>query len=680
MKKFFAVFAATTVAVLAVALHAQQVRDQAPAPRAGTAGLSGTVMTDEQTPQPIRRAHVTLTSAEGGPMLISTYTNDAGRFSFDKLAAGRYSLSASKAPYLTMSYGAKRTDVQGTTIMLANGGNMTDIVMRLPRGSVISGRIVDENGDPALGVNVRVMQSRLQAGERSFQQPTSGLSTDVTDDRGMFRLYGLPPGEYAVIAQPRFTAGEVRAMTDNEIRAVMLAVQQQQAARAAAQNAQTSVGGVYGAPTPSPTPTPTPTPTPDPSKITVAYAPVYYPGSTVASGASIVAVGAGEERGGIDFALRIVRTAKIEGQVIVPAGIQPQNVQMMMMPTSQMGGGIAMAGLEQIAAQRVTPDRDGKFTYTSVAPGSYTISARAVKPGNGAQVPPPPPPPPPPPGANVGFAVRAVTVGGSGNLDDVVLPMAMMGDPTATQYWAQADVPVDGAPISGVTLALQPGMTVTGKVEFRSSNARPGADFRSVQLMLLPVATSSGPRLNLGTPAVQIDDKGQFTVTGVTPGRYRITGNVAAGGNQGPSMGPPWRLGSAVVKGRDILDFPLDVGPGDDINGAVVTFIDATQDISGTLQDASGRPATDYTIIAFPADKTMWAATRRIKTARPATDGKFALQNLPAGDYLLAAIADLTPSESTDPAFLEQAAPAAVKITLGPGEKKTQDLRISGGH
>jgi hypothetical protein len=280
-------------------------------------------------------------------------------------------------------------------------------------------------------------------------------------------------------------------------------------------------------------------------------------------------------------------------------------------------------------------------------------------------------------GGNVGFAVRAVTMGSGGNVDDVVMPMMMMGggDPNATQYWAQAEVPVDGAPVSGVTLALQPGMTVTGKVEFRSTMARAGADFKNVQLILTPVTTPGAPRLSLGSPTMQIDDKGQFTISGVTPGRYRFNASVS-GPNQGIGGGPPWRIGSAVVKGRDSLDFPLDVNPGEDISGALVTFIDATQEISGTLQDASGRPATDYTIIAFPADKALWGATRRIRTARPATDGKFSLQGFPPGDYLLAAITDLAPNESGDPAFLERAAPAAIKISVALGEKKTQDMRI----
>ena len=677
MKKFVSTIV-VAAAVLAVAVHAQQVRDQSQAPRPGTAGVSGVVMTDEQTPQPLRRAAVTVVSAEGG-VVRTTYTNDTGRFSIAGLPAGRYTLNASKSPFLRMDYGAKRPGSTGTSITLTNTSQMTDIVMRLPKGSVIAGRIVDENGEPAFGVGIRVMQARMVSGERTLQAPTVGSANDMTDDRGMFRLYGLPPGEYLVIATPRATGGEVRAMTENEIRAVMQELQQKQAAQVAQQQAQSGVVG-YGAPTP----TPTPAPKPAVEKVTVAYAPIYYPGTTVASTASMVTVGTGEERGGLDFALRLVRTARVEGQVMVPEGIAPQSVQLMMAPAPQGGSSAAMglANIEQLMQQRVTVGPDGKFAYTGVAPGSYVISARAVSPGAGGRGGPPPPPPPPgmPAGAGNASFTRVVTVGG----DMSELPMEFLNarapvDPNATQYWAQVEVPVDGTTVSGVTLALAPGMTITGRIEFRSAMTRPGADFKSVILNVQPVAIPGVPRIQLGSPGVKIDEKGEFTITGVVPGRYRITGNVPGGGNQGPAAGPPWRIGSAIVKGRDMLDFPFEVGPGEDITGALVTFTDATQDITGTLQDATGRPATDYTIIAFPADKALWGVSRRVKTARPATDGKFTLANLPPGDYMMAAVTDLTPNEQNDAAFLETVLPAAFKITLAPGEKKVQDLRISGG-
>ena len=116
------------------------------------------------------------------------------------------------------------------------------------------------------------------------------------------------------------------------------------------------------------------------------------------------------------------------------------------------------------------------------------------------------------------------------------------------------------------------------------------------------------------------------------------------------------------------------------ITDAVITITDRQQQLSGTLQDASGRAATDYTMILFPADRAYWLPdSRRIITARPGTDGRFAflaLQGPPAGEYMIAAVTDLRPSEQFDPDFLAALLPQAFKVTLGPGETKTQDVRL----
>jgi len=135
---------------------------------------------------------------------------------------------------------------------------------------------------------------------------------------------------------------------------------------------------------------------------------------------------------------------------------------------------------------------------------------------------------------------------------------------------------------------------------------------------------------------------------------------------------------SAIVKGQDILDFPLDVKPNENFTDAVLVFSDARQEVTGSLQDASGRPAADYTIIIFPDDTRYWTPnSRRMRTARPSTDGKFTIANLPPGEYRIGAVVDVLPNELTDPAFLQQIVGASVKFTLGVGEKRTQDLRIA---
>jgi hypothetical protein len=672
---------ATVLALgIAAGLGAQQVRDTgAPGapPRIGTGVISGAVMTDEQTPQPVRRAAVSVVNTDGS-VARTTFTDAAGRFTLSTLPEGRYTLTATKAPFLRTNYGAKRFDLPATPIILKDGGRMTDVALRLQRGGVLSGRITDENGEPAFGVSIRLLQIRTQFGERAYVPvSTSGTSTDTTDDRGAFRLFGLPPGEYVVSASPRTAAGEIRAMTEQEIRDIMQALQQQQQQQqAAAQGAQaTSMPGQNPAPPAQPAPS-------DLDKVTVAFTPVFYPGTTVAASAAPVTLGPGEERTGVDFALRLVRTSTIEGTISVPQGIAPQSVQLLMVPNTSGSNGSNVT-VDMISMQRAVVGPDGRFKYTGIAPGQYTISAQATKSAGGVG-PPPPPPPPPPPGAVAGQAAtftRVVMGGAGGGEMPLTVDTFMVGpggsDPAGTPYWAQADVAIDGAPVSGVSLSLQPGLTITGRVEFKSANTR-SADFKRVQLNLSPTGNANGLRIATSFPVAQIDETGKFTITGVVPGRYRLNGNAPVAAGSGP--GAPWRVGSAIVKGRDVLDFPLDVAPGDELTDAVVTFTDATQSIGGSLQDASGRPAPDYTIVIFAADKTFWTqGSRRVRTARPGTDGKFTVSNLPPGDYRMAAVVDVAPSDINDPAFLEQIVGASFAIKLGVGENKTQDLKIAGG-
>src|SRR5207344_3609621 len=98
----------------------QTIRDaRGPAAAAGTGSISGTLASDEQTPQDIRRARVDIT-ADGLPSK-NVYTDDHGRFVFTGLPGGRYTLVATKPGYVRAAYGARRADRPGTPITLADG-------------------------------------------------------------------------------------------------------------------------------------------------------------------------------------------------------------------------------------------------------------------------------------------------------------------------------------------------------------------------------------------------------------------------------------------------------------------------------------------------------------------------------------------------------------------------------
>ena len=298
-----AVACATAAAVSAAqgGLASQTARDAVKAPVAGRGSIAGTVVSQQASP--ISRAAVSVTTADGQPVTV-VYTDARGQFVARNLAAGRYVVVATKPAYVRAPYGARRYDRPATPITLANGQQVSDLTITMARGAVITGKVTDD-GQPIPGVIVRVSQYRVVDGERAlvpvFQ--TGGPTSDQTDDRGSYRIFGLPAGEYLISASPRpLAGGDIRQITPADIQSVRQAIQ---AASAAATH-----------PLARP---------PDP--VTVAYASVYYPGTTVPANATPLTLAAGDERGSIDLAMQLVRTAHIDGVVVTPPGVPPPSVQ-----------------------------------------------------------------------------------------------------------------------------------------------------------------------------------------------------------------------------------------------------------------------------------------------------------------------------------------------------------------
>jgi hypothetical protein len=242
-----------------------------------------------------------------------------------------------------------------------------------------------------------------------------------------------------------------------------------------------------------------------------------------------------------------------------------------------------------------------------------------------------------------------------------------------------ADVSVSGVDLDGVTLTMRPGLTFSGRIAFDAVTLAPPDDLTRIRVSLrrpdgqtAVASVVNGVPVLSGVPlplAATVRSDATFVVSNVLPAAYVPSATV--GGASG------WWLRSAVAGGRDLLDFPLDLtAVPADVSGALLTFADRRSELSGSLQGASGQAATDYFVIVFPADRALWQAARRLRSTRPASDGRFSVSDLPAGDYLIAALTDIDPDAWRQAVFLEQAAAAAVRVTIGEGARVTQDLRI----
>jgi len=596
----------TLITALLIAISGQNqqpARDSAGQQRTGTALVSGAVFLGPTGNEPARRTRVTLTSSDPGIAGRTTTTDDRGWFAFRDLPSGRFTLQASSPGYLNASYGAPRAGRPGTAIAVTDGAQMASLILRLIKGAVITGTVRDANGQPASGVTVTTLRYTYSetTGEIGLGTETTSSMT-TTDDRGVYRAWGLSPGNFLVMAAPsiggaRGGVSDFQQLTTNDVARAIAAARERAAGAAPAAN---------------------------PPRVN--YAPVFFPGTPDVSQATTITLKESEERAGIDVPIRLVRTAQVTGTVrmgdgsAVPAGVQaaltsggPQG--------DLLGSRFGRSKIGSVDAQ-------GRVLFTDVSPGRYMVMINTARP----------------------------------------LTRGMVGAAAPTSaLWAMAEVAVDGNDV-GVELVLQPAMKATGRLIF-DGTSQPPQDLSGLQVVLVP--PGSGGNLSAGPFGGQIAADGTCSFVNVTPGLYRL---VVLQRTRGATAG--WALHSATANGRDVWDSWLDVRPGEVLDIAV-RYTDHPTQIAGTLRDASGQPVAEHFIVVFPADRSKWiAGTKRISVARPGTDGQFSIGALPAGDYLLVALADVTPGEANDPAFLEAIAPSGIKISLAEGEKKRQDLQI----
>src|SRR5918993_430722 len=297
--------------------------------KTGTGRIKGRLVAADSG-NPVRRAQVRLSGADVLPKSVAT--DNEGRFEFKDLPAGAFTVNASKSGYVAVNYGQKRPFEPGRPIELVEGQAVENADISLPKGSVISGRIMDEFGDPVADTQVSAMRSTWSNGKRRLQ---STRRTATTNDLGQYRIYGLPPGDYYVSATMRGT----QEMVVTEM-AAMAAVRTMSPMTAAA-------GPTSG------------------------YAPTYFPGTPSGNEAQKLTLAVGQEAQNTDFGLFPVRLVKIRGSVISSEGRPAEGVMVTAAPRNANDSNPLFG-----ATATARTDSNGNFTMTGVAPGDYTLNAR----------------------------------------------------------------------------------------------------------------------------------------------------------------------------------------------------------------------------------------------------------------------------------------------------------------
>ncbi len=720
-------------------------------------------LVDARTFQPLRGAIVTAPRvATGKPEVLPNIgfrTGEDGKFVLRGVAAGIVNFSVFKAGYVSGPFPSVRPAQDGELI--------DNVILTVPPGASVSGRVLDESGHPVAGMAVR-LTNRAPAAAAS--QAVRGMA--VTAEDGRYLLGELPAGDYAIgagtVAEPveiisgstsipfqivRLVAGEERGDVDLMIRFPVRPA----GPRTNDSGTATIEGRVV-----------------DVSGISIPHAAVFLQRGEKSAAASVsrsdaagrwvfqrvpagqVLVGAAR----VGFSAAVTGDAGPPVTLRIAAGSRIENVVV----TAWRGGAIsgtltdefgdpASGAVIAVSPARPRPevspgaiyivgrpdgratgtDARGRYRLTGLPPGEYFVSVvpedptmaktevhftdpagqdRILAPVSVFY-----------PGAATASQASKVTVteGGESVAVDVTLrPMLMtqifvtatasrpVGEirlqqiqlddalpmferttqmtgssvtldarpgryrllasaevasnaDTVVRLWASADVDTDPSIPAAVNMHLEPGANMGGRVLFEGTESnRQGSGARltpMIPLPALPTRTSSSDGNATFEPATGI-----FSIEGILPGRYVIQ----AGGGR-------WTLKAAMIGGRDVLDEPMEIRPGDEIENVRLTVTDRITELSGKVGDAAQSTSLEW-VLVFPVDKKhWWAGSSRFRSVRPDYDGAYTIRGLPPGTYVVAVVSD--PAVLMDPAKLAALAASGTRVTLAEGDRKLQDLR-----
>ncbi|MBS1827544.1 MAG: carboxypeptidase regulatory-like domain-containing protein [Acidobacteria bacterium] len=273
------------------------------------------------TGEPVRKATLYLQPMDSRGMSIpsTTVTNAEGKFSMKEVEPGQYRFYADKPGFVRTPYGATPMNRQGTTVTLAKGQAMKDVEFRMQPHAVITGRVLDEDGDPVQYAQVQLMSYRTMQGKRQLM-PSGGASTN---DLGEYRMFGISPGRYYMAVTHR---GSFMMASGVD--------------RSAAQAPD------EGFPT------------------------TYYPGTVDLTGATQLNIGVGAMLQGVDVPMRKVRTFRLKGRVVgMPSGARGGEVSAVTKGVSEM----MMYSMGRNSTAWRPPS--GDFEMRGLRPGTYVVSA-----------------------------------------------------------------------------------------------------------------------------------------------------------------------------------------------------------------------------------------------------------------------------------------------------------------
>lgn len=609
----------------------------------GTGVISGVVI-DDSSGSPIADAVAFLSfGARAAGVQPRQFTDAKGRFAFVGLPPSvSYTVSASKAGYLTGGYSSELTPgAFSGVIVLEDGEWVSSVRILLTRTGAINGTVMDEAGEPVVGVYVRLLARIAVQGRPELA--AGPLAT--TDDRGAYRFSGLAPGRYLV------------------------SVPSMQSAVPASTSLGTGVGAGGSMPAPALDVSSTsrlvvrryPLPPPPRGGVSLAYPITFLPNTPIVAEAGVIDLKAGDERLGADIRLEPTPVGHLAGRVEGPPEALVRLTLRLLAPGLEKLGHGAETATALVGA-------DGRFEFVNVPAGAYTLDAPLTLTEFMVT----------PLARRFTASFPAPPGAGGSSMNMSYVPGAPPGTAiqqmdfrsNAPSFAARTSVVVRGGETTDLILQLRPLSRMTGRVVV-DPDAPTIPDAAPAVIPSVRLEPANGDP-SLGLPRSSRTPDGtpyMFVIEGLRAGPYCI--RVESAG--------VWMIKSVAWRGRDYADEPFDAAATQDFDDVVVTVTRAVPSVIGAVRDERGQAVTAAAVIAFPVDparRTNYGLTpTRLKMVRTLSTGRFRLA-LPPGEYYLVAVPANQAAAWQDAAFLEKIAAGAVRFSLDWGANVTRDVVI----
>ena len=309
-----------------------------PPPEPPKGSIEGVVVRST-TGDPLARAQVTLnrltppapppppgqttpTTSTPPAQIPAQLTESDGKFSFKDLNPGQYRLMVRANGYANQEYGQRVVFGPGTTINLTQGQAMKDVTFKMIQNGTVTGHVRDSRGDPVAGISISLMRPVYNI---NGQRTLSSSGSAVTDDRGEYRAFWIPPGRYYVSASSGSSAISVLVLGGNVIADRVLP--------------QT-----------------------------------FYPGVLDPARASVIEIQPGAELNGVDIVMTQPMTFRIRGKALDSAGHPPRGFSVGLVPRVDVAAPLLLSTGTSNYSSTTNPE-NGTFEIRNVVAGTYWLRA-----------------------------------------------------------------------------------------------------------------------------------------------------------------------------------------------------------------------------------------------------------------------------------------------------------------